>query len=113
MVIIPIVRLYERVITEHINSWYSDLSHDEEFLQEMRHLFRDTTTEVLTRLTRVILFYYCNNILKACIQIDITETILHDIIPVAVQHLDNYLWAIKHCSMCEVSKNPLYIMFHP
>lgn len=79
-------RLYERVITEHINSWYSDLSHDEEFLQEMRHLFRDTTTEVLTRLTRI----------------DITETILHDIIPVAVQHLDNYLWAIKHCSMCEV-----------
>ena len=47
------IRLYERVITEHINSWYSDLSQDEEFLQEMRILFRDTTTEVLTRLTRV------------------------------------------------------------
>eukprot|EP00092_Neocalanus_flemingeri_P013482 GFUD01014541.1.p1 GENE.GFUD01014541.1~~GFUD01014541.1.p1 ORF type:complete len:1024 (+),score=205.10 GFUD01014541.1:100-3171(+) len=79
-------RLYERVITEHINSWYSDLSHDEEFLQEMRHLFRETTTEILTRLTRI----------------DITETILNDIIPVALQHLDGYLWAIKHCSMCEV-----------
>jgi len=79
-------RLYERVITEHINSWYSELSHDEEFIQEIRHLFRDTTTEVLTRLTRV----------------DITETILNDIIPVAIQHLDSYLWAVKHCSMCEV-----------
>merc|ERR1719206_1400040 len=79
-------RLYERVITEHINSWYSELSHDEEFIQEIRHLFRDTTTEVLTRLTRV----------------DITETILNDIIPVAIQHLDIYLWAVKHCSMCEV-----------
>merc|ERR1719320_197282 len=79
-------RLYERVITEHINSWYSELSHDEEFIQEIRHIFRDTTTEVLTRLTRV----------------DITETILNDIIPVAIQHLDSYLWAVKHCSMCEV-----------
>merc|ERR1719233_58813 len=79
-------RLYERVITEHINSWYSELSHDEEFIQEIRHLFRDTTTEVLTRLTRV----------------DITETILNDIIPVAIQHLDSYLWAVKHCSLCEV-----------
>jgi len=79
-------RLYERVITEHINSWYSDLSHDEEFMQEMRHLFRDTSTEVLTRLTRI----------------DITETILSDVIPVAVQHLDTYLWAVKHCSMCEI-----------
>jgi len=79
-------RLYERVITEHINSWYSDLSQDEEFLQEMRILFRDTTTEVLTRLTRV----------------DLTETILHDVIPIALQHVDSYLWAVKHCSVCEV-----------
>jgi len=79
-------RLFERVITEHIYSWYSDLSHDEEFLQEMRQLFRETTTEILTRLARI----------------DITETILNDIIPVALQHLDGYLWAIKHCSMCEV-----------
>ena len=108
------LRLYERVISEHLDSWYRDLSHDEEFLQvldskstterrkilnstchhhclhhifsvsfiltilflivvliililiitimimiidiftqEMRKIFRDATTELLTRLTRV------------------------------------------------------------
>ena len=26
-------RFYERVISEHLDSWYRDLSHDEEFLQ--------------------------------------------------------------------------------
>ena len=100
------VRLYERVITEHINSWYSELSHDEEFIQEIRHLFRDTTTEVLTRLTRVIFIILCNFCLNIITQVDITETILNDIIPVAIQHLDSYLWAVKHCSMCEVGYAP-------
>ena len=27
------LRLYERVISEHLDSWYRELSHDEEFLQ--------------------------------------------------------------------------------
>ena len=60
MISLNVVRLYERVITEHINSWYSELSHDEEFIQEIRHLFRDTTNEVLTRLTRVRLIILYN-----------------------------------------------------
>ena len=58
-------RLYERVISEHIDSWYRDLSPDEEFLQvstrgkvlkfvqEIRKIFREATTEILIRLARV------------------------------------------------------------
>jgi len=78
-------RLYERVISEHLDSWYRDLSHDEEFLQEMRKIFRDATTELLTRLTRV----------------DLTETLLNDVLPIGLQHLDSYLWAVHHAGLEE------------
>merc|ERR1719244_269537 len=79
-------RLYERILREHIDSWYSDLSQDEEFLQEIRSLLREVTSEVLTRLSRL----------------DITETLLQDIIPLAIQHLDTYLWTIHHDSLSQM-----------
>lgn len=78
-------RLYERVITDHIDSWYRDLSLDEEFLQELRQVFREATTEILVRLTRI----------------DLTETILNDVIPLALQHLDTYLWSLQHSGLQE------------
>ena len=34
-------RFYERVISEHLDSWYRDLSHDEEFLQVDISSFHD------------------------------------------------------------------------
>jgi len=81
-------RLYERIISEHLDSWYRDLSHDEEFLQEMRKIFRDATTELLTRLTRV----------------DLTETLFNDVVPIGLQHLDSYLWAVHHVEQEDCSK---------
>lgn len=78
-------RLYERIIMEHIDSWYRDLSLDEEFLQELRQVFREATTEILIRLTRI----------------DLTETILNDVIPLSLQHLDTYLWALHHSGLQE------------
>ena len=46
-------RLYERVIREHVVTWYQELSQDEELLQEIRNVFRDLTSDVLLRLARV------------------------------------------------------------
>ena len=46
-------RLYDRIIEEHINTWFKELSQDEEFQQEIRHIFRDLTQDLLQRLTRV------------------------------------------------------------
>lgn len=73
-------RLYERILTEHVTTWYGDLSQDEEFIQELRQAFRDVTTELLSRLARL----------------DITEFLLRDLSQTAVQHLDSYLWARHH-----------------
>ena len=74
------VRLYERILSEHVATWYNELSLDEEFIQELRHAFRDVTTELLSRLARV----------------DITEFLLRDLSQTAVQHLDSFLWARHH-----------------
>ena len=46
-------KLFERLITEHVDTWYKHLSRDEEFLQELRHIFRDLTNDILKRLSRV------------------------------------------------------------
>lgn len=54
------------MIHEHISSWYTELSQDEEFLQELRQLFKDVTTEILSRLARVtILVYICSQLMLA------------------------------------------------
>jgi len=73
-------KLYERIITEHVKVWYNELSLDEEVIQEIRQIFKELTSDALKRLSRV----------------DITELLMKDVIPVAVQHLDTYLWAIHH-----------------
>ena len=73
-------RLYERILSEHVTSWYSDLSPDEEFIQELRHVLRDVTSDLVSRLARL----------------DITEFLLKDLTQTAVQHLDCYLWARHH-----------------
>ena len=73
-------RLYERILTEHVSSWYNELSLDEEFIQELRHVLRDVTSELVSRLARV----------------DMTEFLLRDLTQTAVQHLDSYLWARHH-----------------
>ena len=31
---------------------------------------------------------------------DITECLLRELVPVAVHHLDSYLWALQHCAVC-------------
>ena len=46
-------KFYERVLLEHVSSWYGELSTDEEFIQELRHVFRDLTSELLSRLARL------------------------------------------------------------
>ena len=73
-------RFYERVLLEHVSSWYGELSTDEEFIQELRHVFRDLTSELLSRLARL----------------DLSELILKDLTQTAVEHLDCYLWARQH-----------------
>ena len=73
-------RFYERILSEHVTSWYGDLSVDEEFIQELRHVIRDITSELLSRLARL----------------DISELILRDLTQTAVEHLDSYLWARQH-----------------
>ena len=73
-------RFYERILSEHVASWYGELSADEEFIQELRHVFRDLTSELLSRLARL----------------DISELILKDLSQTAVEHLDCYLWARQH-----------------
>jgi len=73
-------RLFERIITEYVISWYKDLTPDQEFLQEIRHLIRDVATTIIIRLNKL----------------DITELLVGDVIPIVVQHLDGYLWAVHH-----------------
>ena len=73
-------RFYERILSEHVSSWYGDLSADEEFVQELRHVIRDITSELLSRLARV----------------DLSELILRDLTQAGVEHLDCYLWARQH-----------------
>ena len=54
------------MIHEHISSWYTELSQDEEFLQELRQLFKDVTTEILSRLARVTIYVYiCSQLMLA------------------------------------------------
>jgi len=89
-------KLYERIIAEHVKVWYNELSLDEEVIQEIRQIFKDLTSDALLRLSRV----------------DITELLMKDVIPVAVQHLDTYLWAIHHSSnntkLCLENQDQLY-----
>ena len=74
------------------------MSQDEEFQQEIRHIFRDLTQDLLQRLTRVRMLEdeneYDNEL--QIFQVDICEFLLKDVTPAAVQHLDTYLWAVKH-----------------
>lgn len=75
-------RLYERIVREFVESWYTEVSPecDEEFLQEIRHLLKDATENIINRVAKV----------------DLTRFILSDVIPVALQHLDTYLWVCQH-----------------
>ena len=75
--------------------------------QEMRKIFRDATTELLTRLTRVCVWqdkdfhfqtsfnhHHCQRWHHG--QVDLTETLFNDVVPIGLQHLDSYLWAVHH-----------------
>ena len=75
--------------------------------QEMRKIFRDATTELLTRLTRVCVwqdkdfhfqtsFYHHHCQRQHHGQVDLTETLFNDVVPIGLQHLDSYLWAVHH-----------------
>jgi len=73
-------RLLERILTEYVKSWYRDVTPDMEFMQELRLYSRDIANNILARLCKL----------------DISELVVHDVIPVIVQHLDSYLWALHH-----------------
>lgn len=73
----------------------------------MRKIFRDATTELLTRLTRVCVwqdkdfhfqtsFYHHHCQRQHHGQVDLTETLFNDVVPIGLQHLDSYLWAVHH-----------------
>jgi len=81
-------RLLERILTEYIDSWYSDFTPDAEFIQEIRICIRDITQNIIRRLSRV----------------DLTEVILNDVVPVAVQHIDSYMWSLHHTKQDDTGK---------
>ena len=48
--------LYERLLAEHVTSWYQHLAQDEEFLQQLRLVLRSVwycTKHFITNLTTV------------------------------------------------------------
>ena len=77
--------------------------------QEMRKIFRDATTELLTRLTRVcdwqdkhshfqtsFIYHHIDCQRRLHGQVDLTETLFNDVVPIGLQHLDSYLWTVHH-----------------
>ena len=88
-------------------NWWSILLIPNPLTQEMRKIFRDATTELLTRLTRVcgwqdkdfhfqthFNYHHCQRQYHG--QVDLTETLFNDVVPIGLQHLDSYLWAVHH-----------------
>ncbi|XP_023327510.1 sorting nexin-14 isoform X3 [Eurytemora carolleeae] len=82
-------RLYERIVTEFIVSWYKDISPDLEFIQQIRIIIRNITANIIFRLMRV----------------DITELLMVDIVPIVAQHLDSVLWTRQHTQGEQGKKN--------
>jgi len=81
-------RLFERILTEYVNSWYCDLSADSEFVQQIRNIIRDITSNILKRLSKV----------------DLSEVILEDVVPIGIQHVDSYLWTLHHAKQMDSGK---------
>jgi hypothetical protein len=46
-------QLYERLLQEFIYTWYSLLSYDEDFVQELRQIFRHASLELWSRVSKV------------------------------------------------------------
>ena len=65
-------QLFERIINEYINPWYREVSYDEDFVQEIRHILRHTSCILIKRFHRVSL----------------AQLILKKAIPVGVSHVD-------------------------
>ena len=47
------LQLYERLLQEYIYTWYSQLSYDEDFVQELRQIFRHASLELWSRVSKV------------------------------------------------------------
>lgn len=69
--------LLEKVLREYLYFWYREISYDEDFVQEVRHVIRYAAAVLLKRLYRV----------------DITKLIVRRVIPVALWHLDGIMHA--------------------
>ena len=79
-----------------MSSWYTQaISSEEDFLQEVRQSLRHITAELVGRLTRVMT-HLISPASQPCVQTDLTDLLMRDLVPAAVSHLDSWLWARHH-----------------
>ena len=68
---------FERLLEEYVYIWYSQISYDEDFVQEIRHVLRHSVSILAKRLCRV----------------DITDLIVKKVIPIGLCHVDALMHA--------------------
>ena len=62
---------FEKLLNEYVYEWYREISYDEDFVQEIRHVLRHAVAILVKRLCRV----------------DLTDLIVKKVIPIALCHL--------------------------
>ena len=62
---------FEKLLNEYVYEWYREISYDEDFVQEIRHVLRHAVAILVKRLYRV----------------DLTDLIVKKVIPIALCHL--------------------------
>ena len=96
--------LYERLLAEHVTSWYQHLAQDEEFLQQLRLVLRwvDTRCTVyctvlsISSLTLLPCSHVSRTTLTRLARLDLTDLLLREAAPHLAAHLDTFLWALHH-----------------
>nr|CAD7261904.1 unnamed protein product [Timema shepardi] len=68
-----------KTLSEYVYSWYSDLSRDESFVQELRHSIR----------------YAASVVLRQGLQVDLANLITSKLIPAGLGHMDDYLGSLR------------------
>ena len=69
-----LTQLYEHLLKDYVYGWYGQISYDEEFVQEIRHLLRHATAVLVKRLAKI----------------DLATLITRKAIPLGLAHVDAY-----------------------
>ena len=99
---------FERLLEVYVYIWYREISYDEDFVQELRQVFRHAAAVLVKRLYRV----------------DLTDLIIKKVIPIALCHIDallhanNFLKSDKNIRKLNMDMKTAYLdylgpMIHP